>query len=126
MSADFCCSCSPTSSPIRLCKSLTRGTKAERKTKSISKKKIGNRSAGISSRVVTSQLSNLGRLKVHLKWSSSKSVEAGGISLEKLLKNFAPFLNNDLGKRVRAMLRARKHKDPNRLQAIGPNLGDYT
>ena len=80
-----------------------------------------------SSRLATSQLGNFSRLIVDLELGFGKGSEAGGVGFEKLLENLAPLFNNNLSRRARLNIRGKKSKeDPNRLQAIDPNLGAYT
>src|SRR3954468_24625676 len=79
-----------------------------KKSKNVNKRKMSNRKIYISSRLVTSQFGNLSRLAIDFELSGSKSAEAGGIGLEKLLKDLASFFNNDLGKRTRLISEAQK------------------
>ena len=112
---------------MRLCRSFTVGTEAKGRCKNVSTRKISNRKVDKSSWLVTSQLGNLSRLIVDFELSGGKSSEAGGVGLEKFLEDLASLFNDDLDRRVRLAPKAQKSKeDPNRLQAIGLNLGDYT
>ena len=109
------------------CRSFTVGTEARRRCKNVSTKKISSRKVDESSQLVTSQSGYLSRLIVDFQLGSGKSLEAGRVGLKKFLEDLASLFNDDLGRRMRLAPKAHKSKeDPNRLQAIGPNLGDYT
>ena len=103
------------------------GTETRGRYKDINTREIINRREDRSNREVTSQLVDLGRLVVDLELGLSKSSEAGGVGFEELLEDLAFFFKNDLRRKTGGTLETQQPKeDPNRLQAIGPNLGDYT
>ena len=54
-----------------------------------------------SDRLVTSQFGDFSRLIVDLELGLSKGSEAGGVGFKELLENLAPFLNDDLGRRMK-------------------------